>query len=835
MDFSHSPYFAAAPPPPSLPTAQNSNSSAPGHDNNSNLTSGTADPQPQNQSPRQLALSYPQHTPTFRAPAHIRAHHLHSIPPRQKSTWTLIIDHLLWVHAVTRFAQARAELAMTDRTPGGPGTPNFERRERPEQWDENELVTSEGEQDDVGCREIRSRSGGSEHVHDQVEGKGPEMTSRQDLPYARKLRQRAESLEYVVTSMLEQPPRDIPFPQNESIPPTTLQQPPPSVMPSPVRKQILPNAVRLRLALSTIINDLFARHAPVQRHLHFQGGMPTLSSSSASGSNSGASSSRRTTQSSLSSSAPSPVSLLRLPQSLVPLLSVSGTSTTVSSILSPNPQESHANTLILCPRVRGIFAAGATYPITASPSSSPRCPRHLHHSCEICIASDRAHRTTRPRGASHLDSNPIVAQGGGITGFAEGVGVGSGLARSGGGTLLRREIISPPPPLAQDDDETYPTDHLWTRTQGAGDTILTGLIPRFVRLSALVALELGREIGAEATGPGTGTSSGSGSNNNDGQRAVGPAGTALVPTVQWYLLLAGLLTRAVFEGYLTAEWRGLEPLQVLLGFGLGGFASSHDADDDDDVAVRRSRPIAVDEKYVEFEPDGMPNLSDAVDVLFPSRRANTGVVGGGIGDESRNGDDGEEGRGNDDRVGSGRNGDAAKLGGGEAEYAREMGQRLARFLDIPSGTRDLTRHLEDLTCRYPVEPVERTSLRFCEALAQWRGKPELEKYRKQSPMPSHRITVSPPGALDGGGIGGAANVAVCRAIGRYFVIPARTTATATTATPAPPDVLVSNEEEDGRVVIGRKRAHSAAGATGSDRSASTAAARDRWRERRGYI
>ncbi len=50
----------------------------------------------------------------------------------------------------------------------------------------------------------------------------------------------------------------------------------------------------------------------------------------------------------------------------------------------------------------------------------------------------------------------------------------------------------------------------------------------------------------------------------------------------------------------------------------------------------------------------------------------------------------------------------------------------AQFLDIPSGTRDLTRHLEDLTWRYPVEPVERTALKFCEALTQWRGKPELE-------------------------------------------------------------------------------------------------------------
>ena len=520
---------------------------------------------------------------------------------------------------------------MTDRT-GGPGAPDFERRERPEQWDENEVMTSEGDQDDVDGREIRSRSRGLEHVNDHDKGKGPEMKSRQDLPYARRLRQRVESLENVVTSMLEQP-RDIPFPHDEPIAP---------------RKQILPNGVRFRLTLSTIINDLFARNPPVQRHLRFQGSMPTLSSSSVSGNNSGASSSRRTTQSSLSSSTPLPASLLRLPQSLVPLLSVSGTTigTTVPSTLSPNAvhvsslftllqtyllsnlnhlphqQEPQANTLRLCPRVRGIYTAGAVYPITASPPSSPLCPRHLHHSCEICITPDRGtHRTTRPQGASHADSNATVAQGGGITGFAEGVGIGSGLVRSGGGTLLRREVISPLPPPPLGDGETYPTDHLWTRTQGAGNTILTGLIPRFVRLSALVAIELGREIGAEATGSGT--------NKNDGQRAAAPA--PLVPTVQWYLLLADLLTRAVFEGYLTAEWRGLEPLQVLLGFGLGGVAISHDAGDDDDHgAVRRSRATALDEKYVEFEPDGMPNLSDAVDVLFPSRRANAGAGGGSV-------------------------------------------------------------------------------------------------------------------------------------------------------------------------------------------------------------
>lgn len=101
-------------------------------------------------------------------------------------------------------------------------------------------------------------------------------------------------------------------------------------------------------------------------------------------------------------------------------------------------------------------------------------------------------------------------------------------------------------------------------------------------------------------------------------------------------------------------------------------------------------------------------------------------------------------------------------------------------------------------------------------------------------MPSHRITVSLPEVLERGGIGGTANAAVRRAIGRYFIIPAKsTTATATTANPAPADALVSDGEEDGRVVIGRKRAHSATGVTRSDGSATTPTAGDRWRERRG--
>jgi hypothetical protein len=34
--------------------------------------------------------------------------------------------------------------------------------------------------------------------------------------------------------------------------------------------------------------------------------------------------------------------------------------------------------------------------------------------------------------------------------------------------------------------------------------------------------------------------------------------------------------------------------------------------------------------------------------------------------------------------------------------------------------------LEDLADEYLAEPVERAAVRFCEAVASWRGQPELE-------------------------------------------------------------------------------------------------------------
>lgn len=34
--------------------------------------------------------------------------------------------------------------------------------------------------------------------------------------------------------------------------------------------------------------------------------------------------------------------------------------------------------------------------------------------------------------------------------------------------------------------------------------------------------------------------------------------------------------------------------------------------------------------------------------------------------------------------------------------------------------------MEDLAWQFPAEAVERAACRFCEAIARWRGKPELE-------------------------------------------------------------------------------------------------------------
>ncbi|KAJ3009176.1 hypothetical protein NUW54_g2882 [Trametes sanguinea] len=112
---------------------------------------------------------------------------------------------------------------------------------------------------------------------------------------------------------------------------------------------------------------------------------------------------------------------------------------------------------------------------------------------------------------------------------------------------------------------------------------------------------------------------------------------ALRPSREWYYLLAGLLTRAVLEGYLTAHWRGIEPLEVLLGVGLGmtpSMSRSNGAGSrptgqlgDPPSGTTAGRASGGDDlEFKEFDPDDLPDLEEAARILFPSLRE---PMGGG--------------------------------------------------------------------------------------------------------------------------------------------------------------------------------------------------------------
>lgn len=173
---------------------------------------------------------------------------------------------------------------------------------------------------------------------------------------------------------------------------------------------------------------------------------------------------------------------------------------------------------------------------------------------------------------------------------------------------------------------------------------MTDLLPRFLRLSALVAVELGREerhederaekvaelamakrkrststssVGggrARATSGAGDVASSALSNNSydsDDDSPDTDKRLAARPTKMWYKLLSGLLTRAVLQGYLVKGWKGTDPVEVLLGVGIGAVPPEDSTNrDDEDVAMLDEE----DEK--DYEPDDMPDLADAWHILF---------------------------------------------------------------------------------------------------------------------------------------------------------------------------------------------------------------------------
>lgn len=529
---------------------------------------------------------------------------------------------------------------MTDRT-GGVKSPNYIHRKRPELYEEEDEEGSEGE-DNV---HLKARAGGAGHPHNDNED---DRQRHQDLSLARSLRLRADGLEKVITSMLERPPPIHPINDEDIFTPPTSPK-----AQSGTHPHTLPNGVRLRLALGTIVNDLFARQAPPVPYRH------TLAPNS-----------KVTTPPDQSTShVPSPSFL---PAALTSLAFVSGA---FSPMFQPDlrplpspafptygpayinpahpsfnqqPQMQFHQTMPPPPRrrprprsrTRRLYATGADPTI----AYSPRCPRHLHTGCQICVEAKSPTRhsgggNTHGRGSSFGSnrrgtgtntwrsmSDGIIPErgGGGITGWEDGSGIGSGLLGPGvRGSALRRK--------ARELDSTA----------GTGNTKLSKLIPRFIKLSALVAAELGREARGEEvevgdngsekdreSSVGLGVNSSTPGRNDpahwnpgDPPSPVTPKlqlqkrmyENALRPSLEWYMLLAGLLTRAVLEGYLTAGWSGLQPIQCLLLLGLGlnvnsGLNREEEEEDEDE------------DGFADLDPDELPNLVDAVKVLFPALR-----------------------------------------------------------------------------------------------------------------------------------------------------------------------------------------------------------------------
>lgn len=256
---------------------------------------------------------------------------------------------------------------------------------------------------------------------------------------------------------------------------------------------------------------------------------------------------------------------------------------------------------------------------------------------------------------------------------------------------------------------------------------MTDLLPRFLRLSALVAVELGREerhederaekvaelamakrkrststssVGggrARATSGAGDVASSALSNNSydsDDDSPDTDKRLAARPTKMWYKLLSGLLTRAVLQGYLVKGWKGTDPVEVLLGVGIGAVPPEDSTNrDDEDVAMLDEE----DEK--DYEPDDMPDLADAWHILFGFKKDGHATTA------------------------------SAATGVPVDEYEHLMAERISEFFTISPNISDLSNHLDDLAHKYPSQPIDRTLLKFCEAVAKWRGKPELETYK----------------------------------------------------------------------------------------------------------
>lgn len=514
---------------------------------------------------------------------------------------------------------------------------------------------------------------------DEVEVKSGK---RVDVAAARMFRARADGLEKVLSAMLNQPPEEVPWDADDEL----FRD----VSSKVTSSTLLPNGIRIRIALARLMNDVFVPHDDAPQ-------------SSASG----AAAAAAATSGAIAPYLPAPPPFTTLSPGLSELSRISSfaqfqvkeaSSSSVSPVLQqqlPKLPSFHSFTAAasgsdappahsLLPPAGSIFSTiprgagpespwalgrnvphgNATIPpIGASSSSSsmmpppppPRIFRAVGRSKDLyntgvninpgAAATTRgasSSRTSEPAAATAVSSSPsrcphhltITCEPSSFCAHVSSAGTEHKKARSTIGAGLGH--AGPPLRGARGARSTG-------SSRGVGGASMTEVLPRFLRLSALVAIELGKEGGADeevegkkegqdteedeldaddvplpatpraqaaaaATTTSSATPRAKAKSKADGKRAV-----TAVPTMQWYTLLASLLTRAALQGYLYHSWRGTDPVEILLGVGVGARKAASQPVDDDDEEESGS-----EKEREEFLPDEWPELKEAWKVLFES-------------------------------------------------------------------------------------------------------------------------------------------------------------------------------------------------------------------------
>lgn len=351
---------------------------------------------------------------------------------------------------------------MTDRT-GGPSSPNYAHRKRPENYEEDDQADSDGEPVEALKSSYAQYSHSRSHSEEEEGSGGGGGTggtapayvyaeSEQDLRLAQSLRLRTEGLEKVINSMLVQPP------------PVHLQHFPPPSAPIPgfadsnsssnnpgqeldlyldPNQHTLPNGVRVRLALGTLVNDFFARQAPPPpfRHKRFRQGTGDTPGTTGSGGSGGGVTGTHSgvtpgAGAGTTGSSDSVPAAGLLPPALKILASISAytqtrnrgssssRSRTRSRLGDSSPSQTRAqdsspsrsrirtqgssSSYRFPSRTRTLYLSGAD-PETANSPPAFRCPRHLHTGCEICVEAKEDFSVKGPMGSGRGSSGKGVS------------------------------------------------------------------------------------------------------------------------------------------------------------------------------------------------------------------------------------------------------------------------------------------------------------------------------------------------------------------------------------------------------------------------------------------